>query len=193
MVILNIVLAAIVPLVEPKSEDSLLIRRIKQEFLGHLNDALTNPAVCEDCQEGLFIRVTPINFLFDGFFSKTMRALNYAIKKMILPDRNQVINMLDAFYKKFKLDISILPQEIALYASNGTVDDEYYTINNGRFDTNKLLHMEKFRGNTTLPEEWWPRGPPIPSAYEFGFNGICRELFGTDGKDFITPEHNHVL
>jgi len=138
--------------------------------------------VCEDCQEGLFIKVTPLDFLFTNFLSKTMRALKYAIRKTLTPN-DEHLPELKRLFNTFKLDINQLPDEIALLASaNTSIGDEYYTINNGRFDRNKLLNIENFLGSEKLPEEWWPRGPQRPSAYEAGFDGMCRDVFGTDGK-----------
>ena len=67
---------------------------------------------------------------------------------------------------------------------NGTKEGSYYTINNGRNVKGDFNHYELFNGKTSLPEEWWSRVGPTPSANESGFTGICHEIYGTDGSQY---------
>ncbi len=66
MTILNVVLAALPPLFIPKESDPPQVQAAKNFILSAWDEALTNPDVCEDCQEGLFITTTVAQFLFDG-------------------------------------------------------------------------------------------------------------------------------
>ena len=43
---------------------------------------------------------------------------------------------------------------------------------------------EKFNGNKTLPETWWKRFGPTPSAQASGMTGICHDIYGNDGTQF---------
>ncbi len=64
--ILNIIITAVVPLMLPKEGDSPQDAADKEEFLAAFNEALTNPDACHDCQEGLFLTMSPKQFLFEG-------------------------------------------------------------------------------------------------------------------------------
>ncbi len=66
--LLNVVMAAVVPLLLPKPEsDTAAQIRIKEAFFANLDSALTDPASgCPDCIEGLFIDITPAEMMFDG-------------------------------------------------------------------------------------------------------------------------------
>jgi len=45
------------------------------------------------------------------------------------------------------VDLDIIPEEIGfLKGKNASIGEEYFTINNGRFDKHKLLNIEKFKG-----------------------------------------------
>jgi len=45
-----------------------------------------------------------------------------------------------------------------------------------------------------LDPSWWPRGPTTPSAYDAGLDGMCRDVFGTDGTQFPAfPEEGHKI
>jgi hypothetical protein len=54
---------------------------------------------------------------------------------------------------------------------NATKENSYYTINNGRNVKGKFNSYELFRGETTLPENWWKRIGPTPSANRSGITG----------------------
>ncbi len=66
--LLNVVMAAVVPLLLPKPEsDTAAQIRIKEAFFANLDSALTDPdSGCPDCIEGLFIDITPAEMMFDG-------------------------------------------------------------------------------------------------------------------------------
>ncbi len=150
--ILNPVLAAVVPMLLPKRGDSPADAADKIEFLDKLDEALTNSTACHDCQEGIFITTTPMEFLFDGYQYKTIRALAYALRETSSSSSSAGRRILGRLADKYGYDLLSLPDlpdlplEIGiLSARNMSVGDEYYTINNGMVDPQRLLNIEKYK------------------------------------------------
>jgi hypothetical protein len=67
---------------------------------------------------------------------------------------------------------------------NATKLDSYYTVNNGRYEKHNFLMIEKYNGEETLPESWWPNVGPTPSANDSGVIGVCHDIYGNDGTQF---------
>ena len=68
--------------------------------------------------------------------------------------------------------------------TKGTTTGSYYTINSGKHDRHKFMNIEKFNGDETLPEAWWPFVGPTPSSDAAGVPGVCHDIYGSDGTQF---------
>ncbi len=58
----------------------------------------------------------------------------------------------------------------------------YFVINNGRFVPGLYGQTIEWNGMQTLPDEFWPKFGPTPSAEDAGDPGICQIIGGTDGS-----------
>ena len=59
------------------------------------------------------------------------------------------------------------------YGKNNTMKDAYWTINTGDSNMEEYAEVVKFNGEEMLPERWWPRMGPSPSAHRGGYGGMC--------------------
>ena len=93
------------------------------------------------------------------------------------------------------------------YGKNNSMKDAYWTINTGDRYMDEYAQVMKYNGEEELPERWWPRMGPSPSAHRGGYGGMCHgeennmltaddvieliaEIHGTDGQQFHPLMHD---
>eukprot|EP00095_Tigriopus_kingsejongensis_P004509 maker-scaffold427_size174323-snap-gene-0.42 protein:Tk04509 transcript:maker-scaffold427_size174323-snap-gene-0.42-mRNA-1 annotation:"hypothetical protein DAPPUDRAFT_326408" len=174
--ILNVVLAAIAQLLGNAADGNPLLPVLK-DLLITFNDGVEGKLApdCIDCEDELFTTASVLDFTFEGVPSGSLKALKHSLE----------IHATTGILGILGLDEIPLPEEFFFFmGKNGTKNNQYFTINNGRYTRNKFLEVEKFNGETTLKEKWWPRVGPTPSATASGMGGICHDILGTDGTQF---------
>lgn len=176
--ILNVVLAAIGQLLQdalPVAPEFInkILKTVNDGIEGKLEDC--GEYDCQELQDDLFTTASIIDLTFKGVPSGSLKALKHALN----------VHGSEGIWGILGIDEVELPGEFYFFmGKNGTKMNSYYTINNGRYTRNKFLEIEKFNGETTLKNEWWPKVGPNPSATAAGMGGICHEILGTDGTQF---------
>ena len=155
------------------------------DYLDSLNQSIEKEG------EDIVVSTTPDELLYSGFEPKLLDVLFGSIGIAFGPP---IDTLLDSLKGDLKATLCpTLPEPLAdckfgLFkggnGTKGTSTGSYYTINSGKHEIHKFLHIEKFRGSETLPDEWWPFVAPIPSAGDVGVQGVCHEIYGSDGTQF---------
>jgi len=134
-------------------------------------------------KEEVCVTTTVDGLLYSGYPSKLLHAIGHLVELLSLQfgiepalTEQQVCEMLPGQVSDCEFGI--------FKGQNATKEKSYYTINNGRNVKGKFNSYEAFNGKSTLPEEWWPRIGPTPSANESGLSGVCHDIYGTDGAQF---------
>ena len=76
-------------------------------------------------------------------------------------------------WDRLPFNVSNLPEKIGILAFANS-SNSYFTINNGHYEKQKFLKIEKFRGKSELPDYFWPDAAQTPSAQDAGLKGICK-------------------
>ena len=129
----------------------------------------TMPPLCDD----LFYTAPVDDFLWQGY--------NPGIINLVFV----VVEAIENIFEKLGIDIDIdafLPVQLSgrtlgLYkGKNNTKLNNYRLIDNGNLIHNKYLNIEELNGNSELPENWWPKIAPTPSAKDSGIKGTYQNL-----------------
>ena len=138
----------------------------EDDVLADMNEALngSNPDCGEACKDTITVTENVVDFLYRGYDSKTLLAFSYVYLNYPL-----LHNAIDTLLGTLGLDE--LPTQFSLFmGKNGTLNNQWYKINNGRYEKNKLLYIDEFNGQSKLPDAWWPDVGPRPSATSSGMD-----------------------
>ena len=175
--LLNALMAAVPQLLEsnisPAGDTDVdkFLKAVLQDLDDAYEGVLTDgPCANGACVEELFMDYSVEEFLFTGFDSGTLKALKYSLKKneallegalppqFILNLIETILGPLPDFGDIFDGIVNVIPEEFYFFLGrNGTKENQWFLINNGRYQHNNMLEIERFNGRDKLPDGWWEK------------------------------------
>ncbi|XP_040576245.1 lysosome membrane protein 2 [Lepeophtheirus salmonis] len=160
------------------------VKDIFFEIINNGNEALGIKA------ENLFITEEVDKILYTGFDSKSAAIFDKLDTFIML-----LLEALDLDIpikaKDFENIIKIIsPAQLSegtfafFKGKNATKLQNYYTIENGRFDKESFMNIVEFNGKNKLPEAWWPNVATSITGQLSSEGGSCHRIYGTDGTQF---------